>query len=90
MKMPEPTAWMDDAASQGKVGNVSTTAAKRYWEKSDWVDRKNAERLKHPLYDKQALIDLLEEAAQKCEEISETRGDADECAAELRKLKETL
>ena len=46
----EPVAWADDNAMQGKVGNVCSTAAKRYWEKSDWVDKKNAELHKHPLY----------------------------------------
>ena len=46
----EPVAWADDAAISGKSGNVCSNADKRYWEKSDWVDRKNAELLKHPLY----------------------------------------
>ena len=45
-----PVAWADDNAMQGKVGNVCSTAAKRYWEKSDLVDKKNAELHKHPLY----------------------------------------
>jgi len=45
-----PVAWADDAAISGRVGNVCSTAAKRYWEKSDWVDRKNAELHKHPLF----------------------------------------
>ena len=46
----EPVAWADDNAMQGKVGKVCSTAAKRYWEKSDWVDKKNAELHKYPLY----------------------------------------
>jgi hypothetical protein len=43
-------AWADDAAFEGRIGNVCSTAAKRYWEKSDWVDRKKAELHVHPLY----------------------------------------
>ena len=51
-----------------------------------------------PLYDKQALIDLLEEAAKECEEIERktTRQPpmvgqgCQACAAAIRKLKETL
>lgn len=46
----EPVAWADDAAIQGRIGDVCSTSAKRYWENSDWVDRKKAERHKHPLY----------------------------------------
>ena len=48
-----------------------------------------------PLYDKQALIDLLEEAAKECEAEDVAPTDSptgvQECiAARLRKLKETL
>jgi hypothetical protein len=48
-----------------------------------------------PLYDKQALIDLLEEAAKECESEDVAPTDSptgvQECiAARLRKLKETL
>ena len=46
----EPVAWADDKAIQGRVGNVCSTAARRYWEKSDWVDQKKAELHKYPLY----------------------------------------
>jgi hypothetical protein len=35
---------------------------------------------------KQALRDVLEQAARKCEEIYESRGDADECATEIRAM----
>lgn len=34
----------------------------------------------------QTIKDVLELAAQKCEEVSETKGDADECAAEIRSM----
>ena len=50
MMAQEPVAWADDKAIQGRVGNVCSTAAKRYWEKSDFVDKKNAELHKYPLY----------------------------------------
>jgi len=46
----EPVAWADDSAIQGKIGNVCSAEAKRYWEKSNWADKKNAELHKHPLY----------------------------------------
>ncbi len=45
-----PVAWADDEAFAGGIGNVASTAAKEYWERGHWVDRKSAERLKHPLY----------------------------------------
>jgi hypothetical protein len=51
--MSKVIAWADDAAFNGSIGNVSSDAAKRYWEKSDWVDRKRAELLIHPLYAQQ-------------------------------------
>ncbi len=46
----EPVAWADDRVVQGRIGAVHSSASKRYWEKSDFVDRKNAELLKHPLF----------------------------------------
>jgi hypothetical protein len=46
----EPVAWADDNAIQGKIGNVCSAEARRYWEKSNWADKKNAELHKHPLY----------------------------------------
>lgn len=45
-----PVAWADDAVLQGRIGNCASTAAKKYWERGDWVDKTRAERLKHPLY----------------------------------------
>jgi hypothetical protein len=43
-----------------------------------------------PLYDKQALIDLLEEAAMECIKYGESSGDLHWMADHLRKQKETL
>jgi hypothetical protein len=95
MKMPEPVAWMDDAASEGKIGNVAMTPNKRYWEKLSGVDRRNAERLKHPLYDKQALIDLLEALADEIKVESDYSGSnrrmhLQSILPKIQKLKETL
>lgn len=45
-----PLAWADDKAMAGQVGNVASEAAKAYWERSDWVDRESAKRLRHPLF----------------------------------------
>lgn len=50
MMEAEPVAWADNSAMQGMVGNVCSASAKRYWEKSDWADQKNAELHRHPLY----------------------------------------
>lgn len=35
---------------------------------------------------RKALRDVLEQAALKCEEVGETKGDADECATEIRTM----
>ena len=46
-----------------------------------------------PLYDKQALIDLLEEAAKECERNWSNTAEklyGQDCAAALRSMKETL
>ena len=45
-----PVAWADDAAAQGHFGNCASAAAKAYWERSNWVDKASAAKLKHPLY----------------------------------------
>lgn len=50
-----PVAWADDMAALGHVGNCASDAAKRYWERSHWVDKANAARLKHPLYTQAAM-----------------------------------
>lgn len=37
-------------------------------------------------FGKQCAVFALMQAAQKCEEIYESRGDADECATEIRAM----
>ncbi len=48
--MSQPiVAWADDKAIGGNIGNVCSTAAKQYWEKSNWVDSSIAAKHTHPL-----------------------------------------
>ena len=78
MKMPEPVGYLShynlEMLKQGYPQTI--------------VMLKGAKR-DLPLYDKQALIDLLEEAAKECERQVET-GAHIRCAKAIRKLKETL
>jgi len=87
MKMPEPIA------AQYRVFDD------RRW--SDWREmqievakQRYAEHVEvRFLYDKQALIDLLEEAAKECERNWINTAEklyGQDCAAAFRKLKETL
>ena len=47
-------AWADDKTLKGSIGIVCSAAVKQFWEKSDFVDRKRAKTLIHPLYASQA------------------------------------
>ncbi len=93
MKMPEPVAhalkWPSDARLN--LGTVFDTEQ----EASDYAQQCTDGVTAHPLYDKQALIDLLEEAAKECENRDSGQGLREDlediaCAAAVRKLKETL
>jgi hypothetical protein len=91
MKMPEPVAWRYETPTGW---HATADAGKAH--------RVDAHHKTHPLYDKQALIDLLEEAANLSERLwpdekrsghEWTDGFADgTCGAAdaIRKLKETL
>jgi len=93
MKMPEPTAW----TLTEELSKRETTTRAHLW----FTNPVNC--MWSPLYDKQALIDLLEEAAKECEADHAQahtydadglsighHSDALTCAAAIRKLKETL
>jgi hypothetical protein len=84
MKMPEPRAW----AIFTPEGNA------RMWSTFQPHVQKlaDAEGLTiTPLYDKQALIDLLEEAAKECDALYfNLNAGPDTCAQALRSMKETL
>ena len=84
MKMPEPVAHCSVRPLQG---DESVRKFEINWAGADPVAG--------PLYDKQALIDLLEEAAKECENRDSGQGLREDlediaCAAAIRKLKETL
>ncbi len=77
MKMPEPKAWIKyligaEAKPNGQCYDIVFTPVDGY----------------SPLYDKQALIDLLEEAAEMCELFDAT--DPKYLAVEIRRMKEKL
>jgi hypothetical protein len=93
MKMPEATAYMWQHDETGRIGFVEA------WQPMDkWKESNPRLRVIGPLYDKQALIDLLEEAAKECEnnfkrfrQYTGTLREHDQDMADaLRKLKETL
>ena len=75
MMAQEPVAWADDNAMQGKVGNVCSTAAKRYWEKSDLVDKKNAELHKHPLYAAPVAVQAVPAVCEWTQDTQYENGD---------------
>jgi hypothetical protein len=98
MKMPEPVAWIRGSGLEvlkPENGGVATVFASN-----------GMSNYSQPLYDKQALIDLLEEAAQKCHAVadeyqkreghqwrelkSDAEAGASECAEAIRKMKEKL
>ena len=81
MKMPEPVAWIRGSGLEMlklENGGVATVFA------SDGMSNYS-----HPLYDKQALIDLLESAA-KLSEAWEKKDQLAKASVAIRKLKETL
>jgi hypothetical protein len=83
MKMPEPIAYMWQHDETGRTGFVEA------WQPMDkWKESNPRLRVIGPLYDKQALIDLLEEAAQKA--FSWNTAMTDTLAKEIREMKETL
>jgi len=82
MKMPEPVAKVSDLGivkyNQLRHGNGAWAGP--------YKDDDN-------LYDKQALIDLLEEAAKECEKEWSTGAErqyGEICARSIRDMKETL
>ena len=78
MKMPEPV---------GYLSQYNLTMLEQGYPQTI-VMLKGAKR-DLPLYDKQALIDLLEAAASECIKYGEGSGDLQWMADHLRKLKET-
>ena len=91
MKMPEPIGW----GNHGQIDNINLGYAYIYPAEGAGAHR--------PLYDKQALIDLLEEAAVEAEDADnivdgkgyyQQGGDANatagKIAAAIRSMKEKL
>lgn len=54
----KPVAWADDAATEGRVGNVASTSARNHWARGNWVERNSAKDLAHPLFS-QSQIELV-------------------------------
>jgi hypothetical protein len=48
-QMPEPVAWCDDPFLAGGPGNCASNSTKAYWARGDRLNKKIAERLRHPL-----------------------------------------
>ena len=61
-----PRAWADDKVMAGQVGNCASDAAKTYWQRSNQFDRMMAERLTHPLYDRDALTTEHAQIEARC------------------------
>jgi hypothetical protein len=86
MKMPEPIGW----GNHGQIDNINLGYAYIYPAEGTGAHR--------PVYDKQALIDLLEAAAVECENnyklfktyTGTLRSHDQEMASTIRKLKEKL
>ena len=80
MKMPEPIGW----GNHGQIDNINLGYAYIYPAEGTGAHR--------PVYDKQALIDLLEAAAQVClnHQAGWVPDGFTECADAIRKLKEKL
>jgi hypothetical protein len=78
MKIPEPIGVVVESRK-----TISTAFATKLYTRSHLEAGDN-------LYDKQALIDLLEEAAKECIKYGEDSGDLQWMADHLRKQKETL
>lgn len=67
MKKPEPTAYMWQHDETGRTGFVEA------WQPMDkWKESNPRLRIIGPLYDKQSLRDLLEEAAVECEALTQS------------------
>jgi hypothetical protein len=78
MKMPEPIATCFD---DGYWIAAKTEAGRKF----------NDRRTSQLVYDKQALIDLLEAAAQKCDALYfNLNAGPDTCAQAIRSMKEKL
>jgi len=93
MKMPEPSAYMWQHDETGRTGFVEA------WQPMDkWKESNPRLHVIGPLYDKQAMRDLLEAAAVECENnyklfktyTGTLRSHDQEMASTIRKLKEKL
>lgn len=81
MKMPEPVGFASELGLRLFSGSASDHTITLRHQCADGHQ---------PLYDKQALIDLLEEAAKKCDERANGENDAQHCADSIRSMKETI
>jgi len=85
MKMPEPHSWHSAQNKEWMANAVYT----EHVEQNTFTHRGGT--FKTPLYDKQALIDLLEEAAKVAEyENAAPWSISGEIAAAIRSMKEKL
>jgi hypothetical protein len=90
MKMPKPHSWYSVQDEEWMKNAVYTQHAKQ----NTFTHRGGT--FKTPLYDKQAMRDLLEAAAVECERLFDLRDcdlarlHAAKCAAAILKLKEKL
>lgn len=83
-------AYAQGAASQLSAEPVGHFGFVEAWQPMDkWKESNPRLRVIGPLYDKQALIDLLEEAAKECEKLPDTTVEWI-YPKNIRKLKETL